>query len=167
MALLRVGRELVQRDGRFRIELTPDQVKTGKPDRFDLPDQLTPYIRHYLDAVRPALLRGRLEDAFWINALGGPLTAGAIQSRIFRLSKRRFGKSFGPHRFRHAIGTTAPLRDPRHPGLAAGLLGISAEVLEQHYNRSGQCQAGACFAKLVEQLMSFRAGTPAKGRPPC
>jgi hypothetical protein len=152
MALLRVGRELVHRNGRFRIELAPDQVKTGKPDRFDLPDQLTSYVRHYLNVVRPALLRGRLEDAFWISMAGRPLTSHAIQSRIFRLSKRRFGQAFGPHRLRHAIGTTAPLRDPRHPGLAAGLLGISAEVLEQHYNRSSQCQAGARFAKLVEQL---------------
>ena len=153
MALLRVGHELVQRDGRFRVELKPDQVKTGKPDRFDLPDQLTPYVRHYLDVVRPALLGGRHGDAVWISAdgHGGPLTTDGLSNRIRRLSQKRFGQSFGPHRFRHAIGTTAPLRDPSHPGLAAGLLGISAEVLEQHYNRSSQCQAGARFAEVIEQ----------------
>jgi hypothetical protein len=33
----------------YRIELTPEQAKTGKPDRFDLPAQLTPYIRHHLN----------------------------------------------------------------------------------------------------------------------
>jgi hypothetical protein len=31
MSLLRVGRELIQRDGRFRVELTFDQVKTTSP----------------------------------------------------------------------------------------------------------------------------------------
>jgi site-specific recombinase XerD len=151
MGLLRVGHELVQRGDHFRIELVPNQVKTGKPDRFDLPDRLTPYLRHYLDSIRPALLRGRSEDAVWISAQGGALTEAAIQTRIFRLTRRRFGQAFGPHRFRHAIGTTTALHVPSHPGLAAGLLGISPEILEQHYNRSSQCQAGARFAKLIQQ----------------
>jgi hypothetical protein len=157
MALLGVGHELIERDGRFRIELTPDQVKIPKPDRFDLPDRLTPYLRRYLDVIRPALLRRREADAFWISKDGGPLTEDAIYSRIRKLSLRRFGQSFGPHRFRHSIGTTAPLLAPGHPGLAAGLLGITADVLEQHYNRSSQCQAGKRFAKLVDQRRQRRS----------
>ena len=35
---------------------------------------------------------------------------------IGRLSKARFDVKFGPHRFRYAIATTAPLRAPEHPG---------------------------------------------------
>lgn len=150
MALLRVGRELIHRDERYRIELAPEQVKTGKADRFDLPERLTPYVRHYLEVVRPALLDGQSHDALWINGRGTQLTAKAIQHRVFKLSLERFGQSFGPHRFRHAIGTTAPLRDPGHPGVAAGLLGISAEILEQHYNRAGQSQAATTFTQLIE-----------------
>jgi site-specific recombinase XerD len=146
MSLLRVGRELIQRDGRFRIELTLDQVKTDKPDRFDLPDALTPHLRHYLDSVRPALLGRQAEEAVWISTTGRPMSDLAIQGRILRLTKKRFGISFGPHRFRHAIATTATLRAPENPGLAAGLLGISPAILEQHYNRASQCQAGTRFA---------------------
>jgi hypothetical protein len=41
---------------------------------------------------------------------------------IGRLSKARFDITFGPHRFRHAIATTAPLHAPEYPGLAAPLL---------------------------------------------
>ncbi|MFC7477905.1 tyrosine-type recombinase/integrase [Dankookia sp. GCM10030260] len=159
MALLRVGRELVQRGGRFRVELTPDQVKTDKPDRFDLPDRLTSYLRHYLDSVRPALLRDRPEDAVWVSAQGGALTEAGIQSRIRRLTRRRFGQAFGPHRFRHAIATTTALHVPTHPGLAAGLLGISSGVLEQHYNRARQCQAATRFAEVIEQRRRRRPGT--------
>lgn len=164
MALLRVGRELVQRGGRFRIELAPDQVKTNKPDRFGLPDRLAPYLRHYLDSVRPALLGGRSEDAVWISAQGGALADASIQSRILRLTRRRFGQAFGPHRFRHAIGTTTALHAPAHPGLAAGLLGISPEILEQHYNRSSQCQAGARFAEVIRQRREQAAGSPPQAR---
>lgn len=153
MRLLRVGRELAWHGGRYRVELTPEQVKTGKPDRFDLPERLTPYVRHYLAVVRPALLQGQggTEEALWISAQGTPLSEVGIQTRLFRLTRRRFGAGFGPHRFRHAIGTTAALRDPGHPGLAAGLLGISAEVLEQHYNRAGQSLAASRYDELIEK----------------
>jgi hypothetical protein len=68
-----------------------------------------------------------------------------MTQRIRLLSRQRFGESFGPHRFRHAIATTATLRDPDHPGLAVGVLGISGAVLEEHYNRAGQSQAVTMF----------------------
>jgi site-specific recombinase XerD len=149
MALLRPGQELIWRGERYRIELTPKQVKTGKPDRFDLPAQLTPYIRHYLTVVRPALLGGRVHDALWINLRGEPWSPACMAQRIRLLSRQRFGESFGPHRFRHAIATSATLRDPDHPGLAVGVLGISGHVLEEHYNRAGQSQAVTMFDKAV------------------
>jgi hypothetical protein len=62
---------------------------------------LTPYIRHYLTVVRPALLDGRVHDALWINLRGGPWSAECMAQRIRLLSRQRFGESFGPHRFRH------------------------------------------------------------------
>ena len=151
MSLLQVERELLRYEHLFRIELAPHQVKTTKHDRFDLPESLTPYIDHYLRVVRPALLRGRSCDSVWISKWRGPLSAKSIQDRICTLSRQRFGTAFGPHRFRHAIGTTAPTRDPANPGVAAGLLGISREVLEQHYNRAGQTLATTAFAKLIDR----------------
>lgn len=151
MALLRVGHELFEGARCYRVELKPEQVKTNRHDRFDLPECLTPYIRHYLTVVRPALLAGRTGDALWINSRGGTVTPKVIQNQLAKLSRRRFGISFGPHRFRHAIATTAALRDPGHPGLAAGVLGGSAEVIEQHYNRAGQIQATQKHAAMLEQ----------------
>lgn len=153
MGLLRTGYELIHRDGRFRIELTPDQVKTNKPDRFDLPERLTSYLQHYLDHVRPALLRGRHEVAFWVNTQGDAMRALGIQGRIFKLSRKRFGKAFGPHRFRHAIATTLALRLPECPGLAAGVLDNTPAIVDRYYSRPDQCQAGARYAQLVEGRM--------------
>ena len=40
MAQLRPGCELLARPGGYRVELTAEQVKTHKPDRFDLPEAL-------------------------------------------------------------------------------------------------------------------------------
>ena len=150
MTLLRVGHELVWKDGRYRIELAPDQVKTGKPDRFDLPDCLTPYVRHYLDVVRPALLGRAQHDALWINGKGGSWTAKGIQHRVVKRTRDRFGRGIGPHRFRHAVATGAALRDPGHPGVGAGVLGISKEVVLEHYNRAGQIGAAMRYDELID-----------------
>lgn len=151
MARLRVQRELVLQETVYRIELTPEQTKTNVHDRFDLPDILTPYVRHYLQTVRPALLADRQNDALWISARGTPLAAKGIAERILKLSRARFGIAFGPHRFRHAIATSSALRDPANPGLAAGVLGGSAKVIERHYNRAGQIHAASQYAKIIAQ----------------
>ena len=151
MTLLRVGHELIAREGRYRIELTLDQVKTKKHDRFYLLERLTPYVRHSLEVVRPARLEGQDHDALWANPNGGSMTLKAIQHRIVKLTRQRFDIGFGPHRFPHAIATTAALRDPASPGLAAGVLGGSAAMIEQHYNRAGQIQAARKYAQMLEQ----------------
>ena len=153
MALLRVGHELVRRGPCFRIELAPEQVKINKADRFDLPELLTPYVQHYLNVIRPALLGGRRDDIFWVTTEGKPLGEHGIQSRILRLTKKRFGLAFGPHRFRHAIVTTAALRVPSNPSLGSDVVGNSPAVSEEHYNRSGQCLVGPRYSDLLEERM--------------
>lgn len=150
MSLMRAYQELFAHNNGYRIEFTADQIKTNRPDHFNLPHRMTPYLTRYLDVVRPALLRGADLPDVWIGINGKRLTAKGIQNRILLLSKQRFGVAFGPHRFRHAIGTTAPLHDPTNPGLAAGVLGISKAVVEAHYNRGGQIEAATKWANAIE-----------------
>lgn len=38
-----------------------------------------------------------------------------------------------------------------HPGVAAGVLGIFADVVEQHYNRAGQSMAASAFDQVLKQ----------------
>jgi site-specific recombinase XerC len=150
MAGLRVGKELVLRGEIYRLELGPDLVKTKRRDHVNLPSALVPYIQRYLVGVRPALLAGRSQDAVWINPKGGKWTAKGIQHRVFKLTTARFGFGFGPHRFRHAASTTSRLRGRGSHGLSAGMLGISVETNEQHYERAGQVQAARMMNALVE-----------------
>ena len=164
MTLIRVGEELVLRSERYRIELKPWQVKTNKRGHFDLPELLAPYVQHYLAVTRPALLQGQSHDAVWITHYGKPWTAAGIQSRLLKLTRKRFGQGFGPHRFRHALATTATLRLPSHPGLAAGMMGISAQVVNEHYDRASQVQATTLFdtalARRLARLRRDVAWTP-------
>ena len=152
MALIRVGKELRFRDARFYVELTADQVKTDKPDRFSIPASLTEAMRHYLDVVRPALLGDADEDALWISAIGTRLSESAIQTMLVRRSRRRFGVAFSAHRFRHMAATTLPLRRPDRPGLGAAVLGVSKQVVEQHYNRAGQVIAAMDYDDIINRF---------------
>jgi site-specific recombinase XerD len=132
------------------IDLPASLVKTNRRDRFPVPEALVPYLRHYLAVVRPHLLRGVYSEALWISINGRRLTAKGFQAMVFGRSARRFGGvGFGPHLFRHAMGTTAALRLPQLRGLAAGLLGITAGVVEQHYRLTGQVVAGNRFEQMI------------------
>ena len=105
----------------------------------------------FLDAddrvIRPALLAGRQEEAFWIGRLGGPLTAQGIQTRIQRLSCKRFGIAFGPHRIRHSVVTTVALRLGETAAFGAAVVGNTPAVAEG-YNHAGQYQAALRYAAL-------------------
>jgi hypothetical protein len=68
---------------------------------------------------------------------------------------------------RIGFATTATLRDPDHPGLAVGVLGISGHVLEEHYNRAGQSQAVMMFDKAAaRRLAKLRRAAAQTNRPP-
>ncbi|ATR19460.1 Hypothetical protein RMHFA_04724 (plasmid) [Roseomonas mucosa] len=150
VSLLRPGHELRQVGDCFRVELSGEQTKNGKADRFGLPPEFTPWMRRYLDVIRPALLDGQRHEALWISAQGGPLTTHGIQTRIQRLSLKRFGISFGPHRIRHSVVTTVALRLGETSAFGAAVVGNTPAVAEG-YNHAGQCQAALRYAALIHK----------------
>jgi integrase len=147
---LRIGHEFISRTGGYRIELPAELVKTGKPDCFDLPGTLTPHIDSYIHTVRPKLLGDKQSEHLWISSRGKPCTPTLIQARILELSKDRFGVAFGPHRFRHSVGTSAPHLDPTNMMIGAEVLGISPCVVQAHYNRGAQALAMAAYAECID-----------------
>lgn len=151
MTALRVARELVFCNGGFEIDLTGDLVKTGRDDWFPLPAYLTRPMQLYLDVVRPALLGRQQSDRLWISVHGTPLVQSSLQVMIYRRTKKRFGVSFGPHRFRHAVATTAALRASDQPHLAASVLNITRDVADRHYNRARQVQSSLAYEQVLEQ----------------
>ena len=132
-------------DGRYRIDYRPDQIKTGRRDSVLLPARLTPFIDRYLGEIRPALLRGTDHGALWVGTLGKPLAEPGIEKLVRVRSKALLGVAIGPHRFRHALGTTAPLVNRTEPGLARAVLDISDAVVAGHYNRANAIIATEFF----------------------
>ncbi len=153
MAGLQVGTELSrQPDGRWRIDLPPNRVKTRRSDSFLLPIQLTPYVDRYLGDVRPFLLRGRESSAMWIGNKGQDLSQKTYGEMYGLRAKQRFKIRFGPHRNRHAAATASAIDAPHDPTLAARMMAITPGVVGEAYNRAGQAGAAKGFNKLVEAL---------------
>ena len=133
-------------------------VKNGRCIEYHAPAGLSAAITRYLEVERAELLSGQSHDWFWVDQYGEPLSADNISDMIQRQSKRSLGKAFGPHRFRHAMGTTAPLVDPAHPGVAAAIMGITGKMVEDHYNRATQADVAQRFhASLAKERTKLQS----------
>jgi hypothetical protein len=51
------------------------------------------------------------------------------------------------------IATTIPLRSPDRPELGAAVLGISKQVIDQHYNRAEQVRAASEYNSILDGQM--------------
>ena len=151
--VMRLGQQIRFDGVEWWMTLDVPDIKTDKPHRVPLPGSLTPWFERYVAVERRELLDGQVSDAMWINWGGKMLGEAGIEKRIRWCSAKRFGpeNAFGVHRFRHSIGTTAPLMAPDTPGIGAALLGISGRVHEQHYDRGLRAAAGAAYLTGLDQ----------------
>ena len=56
---IQIGRHIIQERERWFIIVPREETKTGKRHQFEVPKILVPYLRAYLDVVRPTMLRGK------------------------------------------------------------------------------------------------------------
>ena len=136
---------------RYRIEYPPYKIKTNVRDDVLLPERLNPYLDRYLAEIRPGLLQGNADPAFWVNVHGAALGESGIEKLVRTRTRTHFGVAIGPHRVRHALGTTAAMINPAARGLAATVLRISDAVLAGHYNRANADLATSLFHDHLAQ----------------
>jgi hypothetical protein len=150
-AALQFGTHVVPQDSGYRLKFGPGDMKMGRRLEYDVPQGVVHRILHYLEVERPHLLRGRSHTWFWVGGQGEPLRQSGIEKAIRRLTEAKYGRARGPHSFRYAMGTTAPLMAPRTPAIAAAIMGNSPAVVEKAYNLGNQVVAAMTFQESVEQ----------------
>jgi hypothetical protein len=151
MSRLRVGDNLTRVGNKFRLNLKTEDLKAGEAVEYDLPESLTPAFERYL-AIRSELPDARSHSFLWVTQQGRPLSRSSIGGMVRCRSKERFGFTFGPHSFRHALATSAALHDPDHPGVASSILNNSAGMVRKHYNLSDVMHSAKRFHDAIKRI---------------
>jgi integrase/recombinase XerD len=153
LAMIEIGRHLRLLEDSYHLSFNADETKTSKPMSIPVPASLTPYISHYIDAVRPGLLKGADSQRLWINRYGKPMKDKGIYLRITTVTERAFGAPINPHLFRDCAATTVAIDDPEHVGTAAHVLGHDdPRTTEKHYIQANSLAAGRRLRKSVDAL---------------
>jgi integrase/recombinase XerD len=132
--------------------LYQEDTKGKRAESFTVPERLLPYLRRYLQEIRPRLLRGKEHDGLWASYKGGPLCDSRIYSIVRERVFARFGKAMSLHDFRRAAATFVAMDAPDLIGLVPGILQhASPDVSERHYNLARSVEASRRFAAHLEK----------------
>ena len=154
IATLTVIRHL-EFDGKgFNILLYPEDTKSKRAESVRVPEQLTPYVERYLDAIRRRLLGCSHHDGLWPSLKGRPLSTAQIyvivRARVFM----KFGKFMGLHDFRRAAATYVAMEAPEKIGLIPGVLQHASADVTEHYNLAQSIEASC---RLADYLLKTRS----------
>jgi integrase len=148
---LEIGRHLFVDRDRWFIVVPQEETKTKKRVRFEIPEQLVPYLKAYLEAVRPAILRGRTRTALWVSAKGGALSYVGLVKSFARISKC-LGVRISPHDARDAAVTTWAIARPDQICVSRDLLYHSKLDTTALYNRTRGIEASRAYRRVISEL---------------
>jgi len=152
-AALCLDRHLKRISTGYLIDIPGAETKTGQPIETFIPDELVPWLTHYLKTYRPVLLQGGQSDDLWIHQFGRPYQWSSLAQRIPILTRRLVGVAISPHLFRDCAATTIATDDPEHVLSIAPLLGhATLRTAEMHYNHAQALEANRRFQVSVRQM---------------
>jgi integrase/recombinase XerD len=167
-ASLELRKHIRLEGGVWRIDVPAELMKTRRPWEATVPEASAAALAHYLDYIRPALLRlrGRWHrpagDALWISIDGSPMRPKALGEAIAKRTQEALGHAIYPHLFRDSAATTLALESPEQVKLAAPLLGHSdPRTTERHYNQAKSVDAGR---RLLQAMRSSRGKSSGAAR---
>ncbi|MFD1343259.1 tyrosine-type recombinase/integrase [Litorisediminicola beolgyonensis] len=137
------------------IALSEEQTKTGLPWEAELPPQVLPVFRQYVDEARPLLLERSTEpwSHLWINRNGVPMSYDHIGPCVATRVKEMTGIRVPPHFFRDAAATTLARISPQAAKLIRPILGHrSFGTADKHYIHAQTIEAGRDYASLIADM---------------
>ncbi|MFD1344557.1 tyrosine-type recombinase/integrase [Litorisediminicola beolgyonensis] len=153
MGELRIGTSFLISPTRIVIALDAAMTKTGVPWETEVPRQIAPLLRRYVEEVRPTLLGRAAEphDHLWVTRDGRPLQGPSMSVAITRLTERLLSKKVSPHLFRDAAATTLARVSSKDVKLVAPLLQHSnPRTAERHYNHARNLEVCRDYASLID-----------------
>ncbi len=160
LAGLTLGTSVVVDDDRIFIAISPELSKTHIPWEAEVPPQVAPALRYYLDDARPFLAaRGSGDDpSLWLGRKGSALKISAFRPTITKQTKRLTGISVPPHFFRDAAATSLARISPEAATLIRPVLGHSGfQTADRHYIHAQTIEAGREYASLLQSMKETSA----------
>ncbi|SLN75014.1 site-specific tyrosine recombinase XerC [Roseivivax jejudonensis] len=155
LASLSLGESVFIGERQITLAVPGALTKTGHPWEADVPSQVDPILRHYLDEARPLLVERSDSDvpALWIDRNGHAMNEDYIGPRIAVKTLEMTGKRIPPHFFRDAAATTLARISPQSALLIRPVLGHTSDRTgTRHYNHARTIEAGRDYATLLAQL---------------
>ena len=76
LAALRIGKHLVRHGELWMLVIPAQDSKTRRPEEWEVPTSLLPYLEHYLTSIRPFFRGSDQHDWLWASDKGGGLKGG-------------------------------------------------------------------------------------------
>lgn len=165
-ATLSIERHFRQVGTDWLIEIPAAEAKAGRTIEMPVPPVLLPHIEHYLDHVRPTLLKGRSHDRLWVTYQGGPLTGHGYYIAMTNFTREVLGTRMSPHRARHIGATSIVIAAPEQIEAARAYLSHGDDgTTEEHYIVAKSFTASRRHATLIAKLRrTLPAGHAEGGR---
>lgn len=158
LAALEIGRHIMRDGERWFIIVPRAETKTTRHIEFEIPEMLIPYLKDYLDVIRPQMLRGASCVAIWVTFSGRPLSYVTICKVFARLS-RHLGIRITPHDVRDAAATTWANIRPEQIAVSRDLLGhAEMRTIDRHYNRARGVEASRAYGALIADIRRRKHG---------
>jgi integrase len=153
LSAIALGRHLTKVGDRYWCRLTSAETKEGRPLEFPMPEDLTPWLDHYLAAYRALLLRGKTTERLWISTRSTPMVDNTVYCRVTNCTERLVGRRINPHLFRNCAATTTAEFAPEDIGIVSRLLGHSTpRTAEFYYNQARMISAGRRYHHALEEF---------------
>ena len=162
-ARMTIGRH-IQFDGRrFWVRFEAAELKSSRrPFEAEFPAEYVPHLQRFISFYRPFLIADRSDNRrLWLTWSGGPLAPSAMASAVRFALKKRCGKDFSFHMFRHAAATFIENAAPDQARMIAGVLHhTDGRMAEEHYIRGQRTAALLKYQDLVRDFSQMDLDEP-------
>lgn len=163
LAAIKIGQHLVRDENGYVLAFDKGEMKQKRDARMFLPAMLTDKIDRYIEVYRPAILNGRPDPGgdLWISHKSPKLQDLAIKLQFSKITRRVFGVSVTPQKFRHCVATSIAMADPKNIGMVPTILfHASFAVSERFYIFAREYAAFEKHSKTLD-LIHAKAKTAA------
>lgn len=135
----------------WELDIPAADTKTRRPLDYPISPELCARIDLYLERFRPRIPGANMHTYLWASNKQRPMSAVAVCVAVRRRTRKAFGFTVNPHRFRHAAASFWSIHDPANVRGAKDLLGhASFGMTEKHYIMAQSRLAGRSLARAIE-----------------